>query len=117
MKRNLLSTLLLFVIMISVAQSPQLMNYQEVVRNAQGQTVANSTPIKLRFTIHDVTPNGASVYSEVINDTVNQFGLANVQIGSGGNLGTINWGNGAKFLQVEVNVGNTNYVEIGRAYV
>ncbi len=88
------------------AQSPQGMNYQAVVRNAAGQPVAANTPVKFRFTIHDLTVNGTAVYSETLNDTTNQFGLVNVVIGSSGNLAAVNWGNGSKFLQVETEVNN-----------
>ena len=88
------------------AQSPQGMNYQAVVRNTNGQPVTANTPVKLRFTIHDQTANGTAVYNETLNDTTNQFGLVDVVIGSAGNLSTVNWGNGAKFLQVETEVNN-----------
>ena len=92
----------------ALAQAPQQLNYQAVVRNAAGQPVANSTPVKLRFTIHDGSPTGTPVYSETINALANQFGLVNVQIGSVSNLSTVNWGSGAKYLQVETDVNNTS---------
>jgi microcystin-dependent protein len=96
------------------AQSPQGMNYQAIVRNANGQPVTANTPVKLRFTIHDLTANGTAVYNETLNDTTNQFGLVEVVIGSSGNLSTVNWGNGAKFLQVETDVNNTgNFTDMG----
>ncbi|MFN8321448.1 MAG: hypothetical protein U0T74_02200 [Chitinophagales bacterium] len=92
----------------SWAQAPQQLNYQAVVRNAAGQPVANNTPVKLRFTIHDGSPTGTAVYSETINALANQFGLVNVQIGSVSNLSTVNWGSGAKYLQVETDINNTS---------
>src|SRR5437868_505196 len=96
-----------------MAQAPQQMNYQAVVRNNAGDAVANATSVALRFTIHDVTSTGTSVYTETINTTTNQLGLVNVQIGSVANLSVVNWGTGAKYLQVEANVGGAGFVDMG----
>ncbi|HLP19435.1 MAG TPA: collagen-like protein, partial [Chitinophagales bacterium] len=108
-------TLLLAVIAGAVfAQAPAQMNYQAVVRNTAGNPVADGTPVSLKFTIHDLTSTGTPVYTETIATTANQFGLVNVQIGSSNNLGTVNWGNGAKYLQVEVQLNGTGtYTDMG----
>lgn len=113
--RKILNTLFLsMLVAIAVAQAPGKMNYQAVVRNASGQTVANGTAVKLRFTIHDGTAGGTTVYTEVISTTANQFGLVSVEIGTGGNLGVVNWGGGAKFLQVETDISNSGtYTDMG----
>jgi hypothetical protein len=96
------------------AQSPNLMNYQAVVRNNAGNPVVNGTLVKLRVSIHDLTATGTVVYNEVITTTANQFGLVNVQIGALGNLAVVNWGNGAKYLQVETDINNTGtYTDMG----
>ena len=116
MKKQLL---ILFGLIISfatvMAQAPQTMNYQAVVRNAQGSAVANSTPVSIRFTIHDQTTSGTIVFRETQSTTTNQFGLINVQIGSvAANLGTVNWSNGAKYLQVETEINNAgSYTDMG----
>ncbi|HLP19806.1 MAG TPA: hypothetical protein VK174_05870, partial [Chitinophagales bacterium] len=91
----------------SFAQAPNFMNYQAVVRNSSGNPVANATPVKLRVSIHDITASGTVVFTELITTTTNQFGLVNVQIGALNNLATVNWGNGAKYMQVEVDINNT----------
>ncbi len=113
--RKILNTLFLtMLVVIAVAQAPGKMNYQAVVRNASGQTVANGTAVKLRFTIHDGTAGGTTVYTEVISTTANQFGLVSTEIGTGGNLGVVNWGGGAKFLQVETDISNSGtYTDMG----
>lgn len=113
--RKILNTLFLtMLVAVAVAQAPGKMNYQAVVRNSSGQTVANNTPVKLRFTIRDGSATGTAVYTEVINATANQFGLVAVEIGTGGNLGVVNWGGGAKFLQVEVDINNAgSYTDMG----
>ena len=112
---------LLFVVTVLVglagitgAQSPGQMNYQAVVRNAGGQPVTAGTLVGLRFTIHDQTATGTAVFSQTIVDTANQFGLVTALIGSNGNLATVNWGSGAKYLQVETDVNNTgNFTDMG----
>jgi hypothetical protein len=96
------------------SQAPRQINYQAVVRNASGQTVAANTPVILRFTIHNVTSTGTSVYTETSNTLIaNQFGLVTTQIGANSNLGIVNWGNGTKWLQVEANVANTTFIDMG----
>ncbi|HLP19415.1 MAG TPA: hypothetical protein VK174_03910, partial [Chitinophagales bacterium] len=114
MKKHLLPVLFLFFASFLNAQAPQGLNYQAVVRNSNGITVADGTPVKLRFTIHDGTANGTAVYNETVNDTTNQFGLVNTVIGENGNLATVSWGGGAKFLQVEVQVNNSpSFTDMG----
>lgn len=115
MKKNvLLSVLLLLLAVVSYAQAPQLLNYQAVVRNTSGQPVTSGT-VKLRFTIHDGTSGGPTVFQEVQTATPNQFGLVTASIGAvNNNLATVNWGGGAKHLQVEVDItGGTNYTDMG----
>ena len=114
MKKQLLLLAALFVFALTgFAQAPQQFNYQAVVRDASGNPVANNTPVVLRFTIHDLTSAGTPVYTETDNTFANQFGLVNVQIGSNGNLSTVNWGTGAKFLQVEANINNAGFLSLG----
>src|ERR1700722_13658993 len=96
------------------AQAPQQMNYQAVVRDNKGNTVANGTPVSLRFTIHNLSANGDSVYGDIITTTANQFGLVNVAIGANSSLAVVDWSSGAKYLQVEVDVNNTGtYTDMG----
>ena len=114
MKKQLL--LLAAVALLAVtgyAQAPQQFNYQAVVRDAAGLPVANNTPVNIRFTIHDLSATGTSVYTETDNAFANQFGLVTMQVGSNGNLGTVNWGNGAKYLQVEVSISGGAFVSAG----
>ena len=112
--KSVFTIVFLLVSFLLRAQAPQQMNYQAVVRNSMGLPVTNNTPVKLRFTIHDVTANGVTVFNEVVNTTANDFGLVNVQIGTIGDLSNVNWGNGAKFLQVEVDISNSGtYTDMG----
>lgn len=114
MKKTTLLLLMLAAICCAKAQAPQKLNYQAVVRNAAGAPVANGTTVKLRFTIHDLSPTGTTVFSETDTAIANQFGLVDVQIGSWGNLAIVPWGNGAKYLQVEVDINNSgSFTDMG----
>ena len=96
------------------AQAPETLNYQAIVRNASGATLASGTKVTLHFQIHDATAGGNLVFQEQDQDTTNQFGLVNVQIGSSGNLSTVNWGSGPKYLQVGIDpTGGTNFTDMG----
>jgi hypothetical protein len=102
------------------AQVPQQVNYQAVARNAQGAVLASQS-VSVRFTVHDATPTGTSLFEETHTGlTTNQFGLFTTAIGTGTLVtgspafSTINWGTNAKYLQVEVDpAGGTNYVNMG----
>lgn len=99
------------------AQAPNAIPYQGVARNAVGNIIA-SQPVSLRVSIHDGTAAGTVVYSETHNPTTTSLGLFNVNIGSGtiitGTLSAVNWGSGAKFLQVEMDAtGGSSYNDMG----
>lgn len=96
------------------AQAPQGMNYQGVVRDSNGAPLKAGIPVSLRFTIHDSSSTGTEVFTETSQTTTNQFGLVTTVIGNSGNLATINWGNGAKYLEVEVALnGSSTYTDMG----
>jgi subtilisin-like proprotein convertase family protein len=99
---------------LSFGQIPQVINYQAVVRNSVGQPVASSSTIRLRFTIHDLSPTGATVFQEVALLSSNQFGLVTHGIGSVISMQSVNWSNGAKYLQVEADIaGGVNFQDMG----
>jgi hypothetical protein len=111
-----------FIMSLTVfGQAPGLFNYQGVARNSVGNVLQNKA-ITLRLSIHDLTATGTTVYSETRSLTTNPFGLFNVQVGSTGatnvtgTIAAVNWGTGAKFIQVEIdpNGGNT-FINIGTA--
>jgi BclB C-terminal domain-containing protein len=108
----LLAAFILF-IGATFGQTPQLVNYQAVVRNVAGDPVTNQT-VSLRFTIHDVTSTGTVLYQETQSLSTNALGLVNIQIGGGapvtGTFSSINWGTNNKYLQVEADItGGTTY--------
>lgn len=95
------------------AQAPPFVPYQAIARDANGSAVANQT-IGLRFSIHDQTLTGPVVWQEMQIVTSNALGVVNTNIGQVLDLSGVNWGNGSKFLQVEMDItGGTNYVDMG----
>lgn len=95
------------------SQAPQGLNYQAVVRSVNGQIIS-SAPVTIRFTIHDNSTTGVTVFQETQNVTTNQFGLVSLVIGATNSLASVNWGSGSKFLQIEIDVsGNSNFVDMG----
>jgi hypothetical protein len=95
------------------AQSPEKMNYQAVVRNANSELVSSS-PIGMRFSILQGSVDGAVVYTEAISSTTNVNGLVSIEIGGGAGFNTIKWSNGPYFLKTETDpTGGTNYTITG----
>lgn len=112
-----LSTILLAMMVIAHAQSPEQFNYQAVVRNSSGSIISNQS-VKVRFTVRQTNATGTNLYRETQTLTTNQFGLINAAVGSGtvvsGTFSGINWGNGAKYLQVEIDpAGGNSFVDLG----
>ncbi|OWY24740.1 hypothetical protein C7N43_30665, partial [Sphingobacteriales bacterium UPWRP_1] len=104
--------------LISIAQTPQLINYQAIARNASGQALTNQN-IALRLTIRQSTAAGTIQYQERHTTTTNAQGLCNVQIGGGtplsGSFAAITWADAQpKFLQTELDpAGGTAYTNMG----
>lgn len=120
LKKSFLLTIfsVLFFCLIQ-AQVPSLLNYQGVARNSAGTPLANQA-MQVRLSILQGSASGSSVYSEVRAVTTNAVGLFVIQIGSGGalstsgNLATVNWTNGSKFLKVEIDpLGGSSYIVLG----
>ncbi|MCS3799277.1 beta strand repeat-containing protein [Niastella sp. OAS944] len=119
--KSIFTTLLLCVTSIAItrAQAPAAINYQGIARNPGGNALPFKN-IKLRLTIHEGTANGLTVYSETRALSTNGFGLFTVAIGSAGgtnivgNMATVNWGSGSKYLQVEIDPnGGNSFTDMG----
>ncbi len=109
--RLALTTLALLLSAILFAQAPALIPYQAIARNAAGEPLASSS-INARFTIHDGTATGTSVWQELQTVSTSALGLFTVQLGSSVALTNVNWGTGAKFMQVELDLGN-GFIDMG----
>jgi hypothetical protein len=102
--------------MPALAQAPQLINYQAIARNQQGNVFANTT-LTLRFSIQNST-GSIVLYQETHQVSTNQFGLFTAKIGGGnaieGNFATIDWSQGNLHLKAEIDIQNNGqFVTIG----
>lgn len=112
MKKSILTVLavLCSIIISSSAwgQAPEKFNYQAVLRDNGSVMVSQS--VNVRFTIHDGSATGTNVYQETQFLTTDQYGRVNCAVGGGtvisGDFSTIDWGNGGKYLQVEIDNGS-----------
>ena len=115
-QKTLLALAFLLVANFVMAQAPQGIPYQAVARDNAGNLIKNQN-IAVRFSIHDGTANGAVVFTETHSVTTDALGLFAVNIGGGtstSTLANVNWGSGAKFTQVELDVtGGSNFIDMG----
>lgn len=115
MKKIIALPFLFLCVFSAIAQSPQAIPYQAVLRNADGSVMANQA-VTITFTIHNNAVDGTTEYQENHSTTSNALGLINLNVGQGtpsvGTFSTINWGSGTKFLQVAMNSGNGN-IDLG----
>ncbi len=100
-----------------LAQAPEKMSYQSVIRNSSNSLVVNQS-VRLRISILHSSITGSAVYSEQHQTTSNSNGLVTISIGAGtsqtGSFSAINWQNGPYFVKMEADpTGGTNYTVSG----
>ncbi len=111
--KNLLSLLAITLISASViAQSPEKISYQAVVRDSENQLVTNQN-VGLQVRLLQGSSGGTAVYSETHTPQANGNGLISIEIGtgtSGDNFSTIDWADGPYFIESKVDpTGGANY--------
>jgi len=106
---------LLLVIFTSnlLAQSPQKMSYQAIIRNSDNTIIPNAK-IGMRISLLKGSSTGTPVYVETQITSSNADGLVTINIGEGtivsGSFSTISWSNGAYFVKTETDpAGGANY--------
>lgn len=100
-----------------LAQSPERMSYQAVVRNATQQLVVNQS-VGLQFSILHNSPSGTALYVERHTVSTNANGLVSVEIGAGavqsGSMAGIDWSAGTYFLKSDIDPsGGTSFTITG----
>jgi hypothetical protein len=102
-----------------IAQAPQKMSYQAVIRNSSNALVTN-TQVGMRISILQGSATGIEVYKEIYNPnpSTNANGLVSIEIGAGialtGTFATIDWSGGSYFIKTEIDpVGGNNYTITG----
>ncbi len=103
MKTFLLTFIALIIGLTTFAQTPTSFNYQAVLRDASGGILANQQ-VQIGVTILQGSASGTEVFSETHSVTTNNFGLANLQIGSVNTTGmeNIDWSSGPYFIQISM---------------
>lgn len=112
---SLMSIALTFVMVF--AQAPDSFQYQAVVRDANGDIVADQ-PVAFQISIISISASGPVVYAETHNVTTNSFGLVSLSVGNGtpvsGSLQNADWGTVSHFMKVELDIaGGTAYTDMG----
>ncbi len=101
----------------AIAQAPEVVNYQSVIRDNVGDIVANQA-IGFKLSILQGDASGPLVYDETHVAITNQYGLVDLRIGAGtvlsGDFSTIDWGVDTHYLEISLDVnGGTNYQLMG----
>jgi hypothetical protein len=101
----------------AVAQAPQTMTYQSVLRNSSNNLLAN-TEVGTKISLLQGTVSGTVVYAETQTTTTNANGLLSLQIGTGtvitGVFADIDWANGLYFIKTETDpTGGSSYTIAG----
>ena len=117
MKKILLTIATFISISYSIAQAPEGINYQAVVRDASGNVITNQN-VSYQISILQGSTNGSAVYVETHNLATNDFGLTNFQIGNGttvsGAFNQIDWSADSYFVKIELDEnGGSNYTTMG----
>jgi len=114
--------MMMFLTIISLSSlraQPTAFSYQAAVRNTSGEPILN-TLVSFRISIlsGSSVSSATSVYSERHVSNTGDYGIVSLSIGKGvvlsGDMSTINWTYGNKYLKVEMDVNNgTSYVDMG----
>ena len=117
MKRNYTLLLLFLLATVSIlAQTPEKMSYQLVLRDASNTLLTNQQ-VGIQISILQTTITGSAVYTETQTATTNINGLVSLEIGTGAssdNFSAIDWSAGPFFIKTATDAsGGSNYSIIG----
>jgi hypothetical protein len=121
MKNFILTSVLMVLGTLLIAQAPKKMSYQAVIRNSSDQLVTNHI-VGMRISILHGSATGTPVYIEIQTPTTNVNGLVTIEIGGGtpvtGAFSEINWPSGIYFIKTETDPkGGTSYSIIGTSQI
>ncbi len=99
------------------AQTPNLFQYQAVVRDASGTALVNQ-PVNFQVSIISGSITGTVEYIETHTASTNAFGIVTLTIGNGipvtGTFVSVNWGSASHYIKVEADpTGGTSYLDMG----
>lgn len=115
--KNTLLIVFFLIYQFTIAQAPQKMSYQAVIRNASNTLISNAT-VGMKISILQSSSSGTPIYVETQSPSTNSNGLVSIEIGTGsvisGIFSNINWANGPYFIKTESDpLGGTNYTITG----
>lgn len=121
-KTNLMRFYVLIIAVIAITsslfgQSPGGFNYQAIVRDANSKVVASQS-VGIQISIKQGSASGPSVYQETFSPLTNDYGLINLEVGTGsvesGSFSAIDWAHGPYFMETAMDLsGGTNYMVMG----
>ena len=117
MKKISTLAVILFTTLTMYCQTPELMSYQAVVRDADSELLTDQA-VGMKISILEDTASGTPVYVETQNPSTNSNGLLSLQVGAGtvvsGDITTIDWANHDYFIKTETDpTGGENYTITG----
>jgi hypothetical protein len=116
--RNILVTVLVCLFSLNaLAQAPEKMSYQAVVRDNASALVVDKV-VGMRISILRGSASGTPAYVEMQSPRSNTNGLVTLEIGAGtvvsGSFAGLNWSTGPYFIQTEIDPsGGSNYSILG----
>jgi uncharacterized protein (TIGR02145 family) len=120
MKRVLTIVIVIIAMANVLAQAPQKMSYQAVIRNSSNQLATNQS-VGMQISILQGSATGTAVYVETQTPTTNDNGLVTIEIGTGttaDDFTAIDWTNGPYFIKTETDpTGGTNYTITGTSQI
>ena len=117
MRNILVSVFVCLFSLHALAQAPEKMSYQAVVRDNANALVADKV-VGMRISILRGSVSGTAAYVETQSPRSNTNGLVTLEIGGGtvvsGSFSGINWSSGPYFIQTEIDpLGGSNYTILG----
>ena len=100
-----------------LAQVPEKMSYQAVIRDAS-DALLTSTTVGMQISILQGSSSGTAVYVETQTPTTNANGLISIEVGNGtvvsGDFTAIDWSTGSYYIKSEIDpAGGTSYTITG----
>lgn len=98
-----------FTVFGGYAQSPEMLNYQAVLRNNSGDLIVDKS-VDVEISIIDNNADGDVLFTESHTKTTNAYGIVNLVIGTGtpilNEFSDIDWAADKRFVGVKVDVGS-----------
>jgi len=121
MKKISTLAVILFTTLSMYCQTPELMSYQAVVRDADSELLTDQA-VGMKISILEDTASGTPVYVETQNPSTNSNGLLSLQVGAGtnvsGDITTIDWANHDYFIRTETDpTGGGSYTITGTSQI